>query len=362
MATYGPQLPGNGAQGGRKRNTLANMQSHQKLNFGGLAAMPSLSPESTASYYQQLEGLYAQYQMTIDALRAQRVGIRAGTRNAIQGFRDEQREGIVQAEGNAISRGLLGSSVDVQNRLDVRSKAAQQIAGAKAEMTAGLAETRVAAQGAAIDYFQAATGLQAQALAEKQARNAARLERNAIISGAEIQADALRDIYGNIAGMDRAGRIDAGQLNLDLPGWWSPTLVTTGGGVTLSAPAAGALKAVNKALGIVLTGGGYRSVAQQAALDRNGDGIKDGSNGVTVAAPGSSYHNAGLAIDIDASFRNRPDWPRIVRYLRAMGWRDNVPGEPWHFTFRSGSGAGQGNPNIQGQANVSYGGLRGSQR
>ena len=36
----GPQLPGNGAQGGRKRNTLANMQSHQKVR-----GMPVLSIE-----------------------------------------------------------------------------------------------------------------------------------------------------------------------------------------------------------------------------------------------------------------------------------------------------------------------------
>lgn len=194
----GPQLPGLGAQGGRKRNTLANMQSHEKVTFGGgggLSALPPLDPASTANYYQQLEGLYAQYQGQLDALRAQRVGIRAGARAAIAGFKEEQATGIVNAESEAIGRGMLGSSVDAQNRIDVRAEAAGAIAGVRAEQHQALAQTRLAAQGAAVDFFQASTALEAQKLAQQQSLLASQLEQNLIISGQEMQMDMMRQMY-----------------------------------------------------------------------------------------------------------------------------------------------------------------------
>lgn len=311
----------------RRRRTLRNNASKE----GGLGFIPPLGPQATFGYSSQLAQLRGDYLTKLAELTQTAKGFRSQFRLDRSNIIAARRAGLGDAANSALERGMLGSSVDVEGRSGVKADAAAALASAKAARDAGI---QAAKQNKLLASNLFHSGVLAT-LADKRAAQA------------QAAAQSFQSDEFDTGAMDRSGQVDVSQLQLDLPNWYSPQLVTTGGGVTLSAPAAGALRQLNKQLGVVITGGGYRSVAAQQALDRNGDGIKDGSNGVAVAPPGQSWHNAGLAIDIAAGLRSRPDWPRIVRALRAAGWRDNVPGEPWHFSYRVGSPAGAGNPGIR---------------
>jgi hypothetical protein len=194
----GPQLPGLGKEGGRKRNTFANLLSKNQVDYqnpGGKSALPSLDPASTANYYQQLAGLYAGYQNQRAAFKLQRVGFRAGFQEAKAGIRAEKLAGLAGTENAAIERGIAGSSADLQGRADVRGAAAAAKVSAKNQMLQGVAGTRIGEQGAAIEYFMGAAGLEANKLAQQQQMLAQQLEQNTIISGQESQMDIIKQMY-----------------------------------------------------------------------------------------------------------------------------------------------------------------------
>lgn len=202
MTGYGgPQLPGQGNQSNRLRNTLNNQQSKTRSAIGGnaAAALPPLDPASTANYYSQIQGLYSQYRQSLSALKAQRVGLRAGFRETRAGIRRDLQLGIADAEGQAIGMGMLGSSQDLEQRINIRANAAQQIAQARNEMRSGIADTRLAQQKAATDYFMGVTGVQSAALAQQQSQLADDLMNNLITSGAEQNANILKSIYESLS-------------------------------------------------------------------------------------------------------------------------------------------------------------------
>ncbi|MBD2056969.1 peptidoglycan-binding protein [Oculatella sp. FACHB-28] len=74
----------------------------------------------------------------------------------------------------------------------------------------------------------------------------------------------------------------------------------------------------------------YRTVAQQHILYQlHLKGIVG-----KAAKPGLSPHEDGLALDVD----NYPDW---IRILERYGWQylgDDLPNDPWHFSFDGGRG------------------------
>ena len=71
-------------------------------------------------------------------------------------------------------------------------------------------------------------------------------------------------------------------------------------------------------------GQGYRDLAgQRAAYAAYQNGT-----GNLAARPGHSYHNYGLAFDTNATLG-----PKLVNYLEQLGWRRQVPGEPWHWSI-----------------------------
>jgi cell wall-associated NlpC family hydrolase len=176
----------------RKRNTSNNINSKtvdpysaQKPNPGGAAALPSLDPAQTANYYAQLQGLFAQYQNQITALKQQRVGLRAGFMEAKAGIKTDLISGLAGAEGSAESRGVLGSSADAENRTNIVGAAAAARAEAKNTMRTGIAQTKLQAAQSATDYFMGVSQLEASKLASQQAALSDQLTRNAIISGLE---------------------------------------------------------------------------------------------------------------------------------------------------------------------------------
>lgn len=198
----GPQLPGLGKTGGRLRNTLANLQSHNKTVVGGpngptsaAHAAPQLSPGETAAYYAQMQGLYQQYELQRAQLKQQRVGLRAGLREQVAGIRAEKVAALSGVENEAIERGVLGSSAELANRAGVRGEAAGAIAGAKRDMRMGLAESRLGDQQAAIGLYQGLSQLEAEKAARQQDLLAQQLQNNLIISGQESTMDILRRMY-----------------------------------------------------------------------------------------------------------------------------------------------------------------------
>lgn len=92
--------------------------------------------------------------------------------------------------------------------------------------------------------------------------------------------------------------------------------------------------------GIILTGSGWRSRLQQiAARIANGytsDSQPSGSGGRTpVAVPGSSRHEAGLAIDFTTNGRSIRKSDKEFAWLSANAGRygfQNLPSETWHWS------------------------------
>ncbi|MGE0729689.1 MAG: D-alanyl-D-alanine carboxypeptidase family protein [Acidimicrobiia bacterium] len=110
-------------------------------------------------------------------------------------------------------------------------------------------------------------------------------------------------------------------------------LASVGGGFRLAKPAADAYqRMVNAARRDGVTFGlsdGYRTYADQVDIaDRLG---LYGQGGV-AAVPGTSNHGWGLAVDLDLD-------DRAQAWMRENGWRygffEDVPGEPWHWTYRA---------------------------
>lgn len=74
---------------------------------------------------------------------------------------------------------------------------------------------------------------------------------------------------------------------------------------------------------------GYRTLEQQHVLADELGLYRDGG---LAAVPGTSTHGWGLSVDVDT------DSPGTVDWLRAnaaqFGFVEDVPGEPWHWTYR----------------------------
>lgn len=89
--------------------------------------------------------------------------------------------------------------------------------------------------------------------------------------------------------------------------------------------------------GVTLTGGGWRSTAEQIALriaHCGGDIYTAPASSCSppTARPGSSQHEFGLAIDFaNCSSRSTPCYQWLAEYGEAYGLF-NLPSEPWHWS------------------------------
>jgi hypothetical protein len=115
-------------------------------------------------------------------------------------------------------------------------------------------------------------------------------------------------------------------------------LTPIGPGHRLWAPAARAytdMAAAAKAAGVHLrVTDSYRSFDAQVDVAQR-KGLY--SEGGLAAKPGTSTHGWGLSIDVDPT-------PAALAWLRAyagqFGFVEDVPREPWHWTYRPGVGPG----------------------
>lgn len=98
-------------------------------------------------------------------------------------------------------------------------------------------------------------------------------------------------------------------------------------GVTLQRPALRSLRMLRRDLGVPIfrnITSSYRTPEQQAALYAQKPGL--------AAPPGKSYHQQGLAIDINSGWIAAN--PEVRQWLLAHGWRQFDPQkEPWHFSY-----------------------------
>lgn len=75
----------------------------------------------------------------------------------------------------------------------------------------------------------------------------------------------------------------------------------------------------------------YRSMAEQDKLYRL---YKDGKGNV-AARPGFSNHQDGTAVDIDTQKGTNAAYKWLVVNAGKYGFISDVPGEPWHWHWKS---------------------------
>ena len=104
------------------------------------------------------------------------------------------------------------------------------------------------------------------------------------------------------------------------------------GGHRLWAPAADAFRTMTEAArkdGVTIgVTDSYRSYGEQVDLARR-KGLY--SQGGLAAKPGTSEHGWGLSLDLDLGSKALT-WMR--RHAKEYGFSENVPREPWHWTFK----------------------------
>lgn len=125
---------------------------------------------------------------------------------------------------------------------------------------------------------------------------------------------------GGVEGFDN-GRIPESLLRPIAPGQrLSPPTAAAFGDMAAAARAAGITLRVTDS---------YRSYDEQVHVAAH-KGLY--SEGGLAATPGTSNHGRGLSVDLDTD-------PSALTWLRAnagrFGFVEDVPREPWHWTFRS---------------------------
>lgn len=148
------------------------------------------------------------------------------------------------------------------------------------------------------------------------------------ITGALVEVPADFAFKGSTVS---AGQIDLSKRTGTTPDWVKKnTNLFTWNGVTLQEEAMKAFQAVCKRVGMKITASSsYRTYKKQAELyDKY---LYHGGN--LAARPGTSYHEIGIAVDVDSVYYNQP----VVRSaLTSGGFNRSVEGENWHYSFRVG--------------------------
>jgi len=124
---------------------------------------------------------------------------------------------------------------------------------------------------------------------------------------------------GGGAGGGGVGGLDWSMGDLDL---------VTRNGVQLQPEAMQSLMQLRKRFDIPtlsMIGTSYRDAETQRRLYEQ---WKSGQRNIQAAPPGKSYHNYGLAFDL-----NQRLTPQAAAWLNANGWQNTVPGEWWHWSY-----------------------------
>lgn len=139
---------------GRSRQTLINNRSK------GSAGLPS--PQTITSLNSQLAALYLQYQSQLASMKGQRRNIKSDYMSRLAQLKQSGVANMTAAEGNAVSRGVLGGSSDVKARLGIEANLASETEQALLDKQGALAQldqTKISSTG---QYLTALAELRAQ--------------------------------------------------------------------------------------------------------------------------------------------------------------------------------------------------------
>lgn len=179
--------------GNRRRQTLRNNAS--KTNYPNGYQAP-VSSASAVGYGDQLAAARFQYLQQLAALKAQRPQIGQQYGLAVTDARTAAVSNMASTVGQALDRGVTGSSADLQNRAGVIAERQRAIANAQAERASaklGLAQQAIGLRG---DYYTTIAGIQ-NAMAQEQMANT-------IMAFQNDQFDAMNQNYANILAALRA--------------------------------------------------------------------------------------------------------------------------------------------------------------
>lgn len=126
-----------------------------------------------------------------------------------------------------------------------------------------------------------------------------------------------------------AGTIDFSRRTGTTPDWVKqrPNLYRWNG-TTLQEDTMKSFQDVCKRLSMKVTNStSYRTYEEQQRLYN----LYLAGNGNKAAKPGTSYHEIGLAIDMNDTYYKQTV---VVNTFYNNGWNRGVSGEPWHFTYR----------------------------
>jgi hypothetical protein len=198
---------------GHLRNTAANANS--KAGAGVYAA---LAASQAQGYAAQASGLQSEYTKALMAIRQQRGQVKAQAITARAQVRDQAISDMGAAEGDASSRGILGSSVDATSRagvLEARGAGLEDVAQQKFD---ALAQLRLQKFGAQTDLNTGLANLEASKgadLAELQVQRYQNgLTAQANYNFQQAYQDALKRLLARgkkPAGTDPRGNQDQGE-------------------------------------------------------------------------------------------------------------------------------------------------------
>jgi hypothetical protein len=283
------------------------------------------------------------------------------TRNQV---RDMAVDAFINPPGDEIASVLLSNSLEDASRrksmLDLRASHRADILDQRKAAVAQLEEAEAGAQqtkaAADADQQQKQAAVDQLTSAQQQEQSFANALEDRLDNSLS-EADGLAALDPAIAAQlsSQAGALGAAALAAGImpSGGGSSSMGATTvpvinvGGIVVNAaiaPQVGALLMAFAGTGHTLTGGGYRSAAQQIALriahcgsDPYSIYLKPSSQcSPPTAPPGRSMHEVGLAIDFDcdgALISNHSNF--CFLWLSANAARfglQNLPSEPWHWS------------------------------
>jgi LAS superfamily LD-carboxypeptidase LdcB len=235
-------------------------------------------------------------------------------------FAAELKARINSSVGEAIRLARTDKALSARIALEQAALEARLLAAQRAAALAKLAE----------EAASAARAVRARAAAQQQANRAAAAAaaRENTFRSNGSEARALPPVHQSAVPVSTSAGIS----------------LATVGGITVAAQIAGPLQALLSAAragGLTLTGGGYRSSAQQITLRAAHCGasyyaiyqMPAGSCHPPTAPPGQSMHEVGLAIDFSNCSSHGT---ACYRWLSANASRFgfyNLPSEPWHWSI-----------------------------
>lgn len=160
--------PRAGRSTGRANNTLVHNRSRLRApSSAANVPPPPVSPSSAAAYGAQAAGLQLTLGAKLASLRAQRGILQGQFRMDKAQAKAAEIQGVTAAEGQAIDRGILGSSADLSARAGVKAQRAADVNAAIQQKVQGLLGIKLERINAANEFYTGMFDIQARKAAEQ---------------------------------------------------------------------------------------------------------------------------------------------------------------------------------------------------